>query len=380
MSSRARSTQSRARRMRKYLFALGAMLGVLATAPAAQAYSCGALADNFNRADSTDLGPNWTEQAGNLSIAGNQATQPGVTEGLMTFNGTPSASQACVDVTGPASDNQYAGFVLNYATVSDNRFVKVQDNSGDGTYDRVFAYVGNNSGAQMVNTAITTPFTSARLHISEAGGVVTLDIDADNDGLVDQAIPIDFGSAAATGTRIGLVAYSGARLDNFTVIPDPSPPDSSPPPVTHSGTTPVVDRTKPTLGGLTFSSTVFAAAKSGASTAKAKKATIGTKVSFSLSEASSVKFTVQRKTKGRKVGHKCKTKTHSNRRKKACTLYKSVKGSFSVAGKVGKNSFTFRGRIGGKALKPGSYRLNGTATDLAKNASVPKQKGFKIVK
>jgi hypothetical protein len=140
------------------------------------------------------------------------------------------------------------------------------------------------------------------------------------------------------------------------------------------------DKTKPTLGGLSFSTTTFEAAKSGASIAKKHKAKVGTKVSFNLSEASSVKFTVQRKTKGRKVHGKCKTKTHSNRRKKSCTFYKSVKGAFTVAGKAGKDTFTFRGRMGGKSLKPGSYRLNGTATDPSKNASVPKQKGFKIVK
>jgi hypothetical protein len=151
-----------------------------------------------------------------------------------------------------------------------------------------------------------------------------------------------------------------------------------PPPVTPSGTT-TVDKTKPTLGGLSFSSTVFRAANFGGSTAK-KKAPVGTKVSFSLSEASSVKFTVQRKTKGRKVGHKCKTKTHANRKKKSCTLWKAVKGSFTIKGKPGKNTFTFTGRIGGKSLKPASYRLNGTATDPSKNASVPKRKGFKIVK
>ena len=56
-----------------------------------------------------------------------------------------------------------------------------------------------------------------------------------------------------------------------------------------------------------------------------------------------------------------------------------MKGSFTVAGKAGKNTFKFRGRLGGKKLTPGSYRLTGTATDPSKNASVPKHKGFKIV-
>jgi hypothetical protein len=143
-----------------------------------------------------------------------------------------------------------------------------------------------------------------------------------------------------------------------------------------------VDKTKPTLGSFSFSASVFKAAPSGASISAKKKSSVpvGTKVSFSLSEASSVKFTVQRKTKGRKVNGKCKTRTHKNRKKKSCTLYKTVRGSFTVSGKAGKNTFKFTGRMGGKALKPGSYRLTGTASDPSKNTSVPKRKGFKIVK
>jgi hypothetical protein len=45
----------------------------------------------------------------------------------------------------------------------------------------------------------------------------------------------------------------------------------------------------------------------------------------------------------------------------------------------GKNTFTFRGRVGGKSLKPGHYRLLSKATDSAKNTSLPKNKSFTIV-
>ena len=89
---------------------------------------------------------------------------------------------------------------------------------------------------------------------------------------------------------------------------------------------------------------------------------------------------MQRKTAGRRVSGRCKARTKKNATKAKCTRWKSVTGAFTYAGKAGKNTFTFRGRVGGKALKPGSYRLSGTATDPAKNASVPKQKGFRIVR
>ena len=55
-------------------------------------------------------------------------------------------------------------------------------------------------------------------------------------------------------------------------------------------------------------------------------------------------------------------------------------GSFTHRGTRGANSFTFRGRVGGKKLKPGSYRLKGTAKDLAGNGSKVQQKAFRIVK
>jgi hypothetical protein len=62
-----------------------------------------------------------------------------------------------------------------------------------------------------------------------------------------------------------------------------------------------------------------------------------------------------------------------------CTRWVAVKGSFSLLASAGKNTFIFRGRVGGKSLKPGAYRLDSRATDNAHNASAVKRKGFKIV-
>jgi plastocyanin len=142
---------------------------------------------------------------------------------------------------------------------------------------------------------------------------------------------------------------------------------------------PAPDTQPPALGTLGLSATVFRAARSGGSISAAKKP-VGTKVSFKLSEPGKVKFTVDRKARGRKVGKSCKAQTKANRKRKACTRWVKVKGSFTVGGKAGVNSFKFRGRIGGKALKPGSYRLDGQATDSAKNRSAVKRRGFKIVR
>ena len=144
-------------------------------------------------------------------------------------------------------------------------------------------------------------------------------------------------------------------------------------------TTTPADTTAPRVRALTLSRRTFRAASRGPSIS-AKKKPIGTKVTFSLSEASFVKSTVDRQAKGRKVGPRCKARTKANRKKRACTRWTKVKGSFTVPGKTGSNRFRFRGRIGGRKLKPGRYRLNSQATDRSGNKSALTSKSFKIVK
>jgi hypothetical protein len=181
------------------------------------------------------------------------------------------------------------------------------------------------------------------------------------------------GSSLTRGGTVSMLPHSGNGKAIITYTPSSCAPGNGP----GSGPGSTADTTKPALGALSFSSTAFRAARSGGSVATAQ---VGTDVSFSLSEASAVKFTVQRRATGRRVRRKCRTTTDSNRRAEACTLWKAVRGSFTVAGTGGTNSFKFRGRIGGKSLKPGSYRLSGQATDPAKNASLPTNKSFRIVR
>jgi len=149
---------------------------------------------------------------------------------------------------------------------------------------------------------------------------VTFEADADADGFGDET------QDPCPGAQ-GLV--NGCPTP---VLPPPPPP----PP----------DVTKPVLaGGLKFTRSSFAAATSGAAftaqkgkkkKGKSKKpsAPVGTKVSFNLTEAASVRFTVERKTTGRRDKGKCRTRTRKNRKKSKCTLYKKVSGSFTVPGRA----------------------------------------------
>lgn len=130
---------------------------------------------------------------------------------------------------------------------------------------------------------------------------------------------------------------------------------------------------EPSVEDVDLSADTFRAAGSGPS-ATESRAPIGTTVSYTLSEAGAVKFTVQKPAKGRKVGKKCKKPSRKLRKKKRCTRYKNLKGSFTLTGKAGVNRFRFTGRLRGKKLKPGRYRLKATAAGGSSTAT------FKIVR
>jgi hypothetical protein len=90
---------------------------------------------------------------------------------------------------------------------------------------------------------------------------------------------------------------------------------------------------------------------------KKSKAPLGTTVSYSLSGKAQVEFFVERRVPGRRVRGKCRKVTKANRRKKRCATFRLIRTGFAAAGVAGQNGFRFSGRIGGKALKRGSYRL-----------------------
>jgi hypothetical protein len=63
---------------------------------------------------------------------------------------------------------------------------------------------------------------------------------------------------------------------------------------------------------------------------------------------------------GRRVGGRCVKATKTNRRKTRCTRSQTA-GTLSIAGKAGANTVAFSGKLRGRALPPGSYRLLVTA-------------------
>ena len=63
----------------------------------------------------------------------------------------------------------------------------------------------------------------------------------------------------------------------------------------------------------------------------------------------------------------------------AAALVARVRGSFRHRDEAGLNTFVFTGRVGGRRLGRGRYRLTAVAADRAGNRSKPVRRRFRIV-
>jgi len=133
---------------------------------------------------------------------------------------------------------------------------------------------------------------------------------------------------------------------------------------------------RPVLSALSLTPAAFRAASSGPTVS----AVGGTKVTYRLSEAATVKFSVERAVPGERQGRRCvKPSASLPATAKRCTRY-LAKGSFSDRGSAGANSLRFSGRLGAKALAPGRYRLSAEARDAAGTRSAkPATAAFRIL-
>lgn len=139
----------------------------------------------------------------------------------------------------------------------------------------------------------------------------------------------------------------------------------------------------PLLTALRVAPSAFAAARSGPSVRPAGRRTPATLVSFRVSATSSVRFTVRRVRPGRRRGSgasaRCVAQTSANKRSRRCTREVPVPGSFTRSVNAGANRLRFSGRIGGRRLTRGSYRL--VATPRANGVSGTRvSRGFRITK
>ena len=190
--------------------------------------------DDFDRPNSTNLGPDWIEQNGNLAIEGNRGkgTQFLANDTWMShtsFSQSYTDAKARVEFVAPGGE--LAGSVgvvlgLNSSTW-EGTAVRIQDNDLDGLFDRVFFEAAVNAGAWYVGGApvlfdLPTPLASGQLTawITDGGDTAVARIEDSAGNLIDvyTASGILSSPFAPTGTEVGVWVRSRALFDDFYAL------------------------------------------------------------------------------------------------------------------------------------------------------------------
>jgi uncharacterized repeat protein (TIGR01451 family) len=166
-------------------------------------------------------------------------------------------------------------------------------------------------------------------------------------------------TASVTTTAQDTDTSNNSSTASATVAPPPPPP-------------------APVLSILTLDPASFRAAKSGPSVRAA--ATTGTVLSYTNSQASITTFTVFKRAPGVRKGKRCVAppRKKPSKKPKRCTRFLK-RGTFTHFDTAGAVRFRFTGRVNGKTLAPGRYRLRAVASN-ATGPSKPRQRDFTIKK
>ena len=169
----------------------------------------------------------------------------------------------------------------------------------------------------------------------------------------DAAVTITLPSPAPLGTIVGLVTGPATGTSPVQCRATPTPPSAAS--ITALGASPH----KFSLAGRRVKGRcVKPTAKS--KTHKACKRPIKLTISYALNETAIVAFTLQRQASGRKVDGRCAEPTKTNHKRSRCTRLVDVRGTITMAGSAGANTFAFNGEIGSKRLAAGAYELAAT--------------------
>ena len=149
----------------------------------------------------------------------------------MTFAPGTGRTNVSVDVLLNGSTSaQYGALVLGYADTGQCAFIKIQDSGSITGFNAVAFYYYNQNNHQANGHFLSidgfTGVQSARITAALMGTVAVLGIDSNFDGVADATYTYDYatdwGTGVFFGNQVGVGVYGGARLDNFTVVPEPS--------------------------------------------------------------------------------------------------------------------------------------------------------------
>jgi hypothetical protein len=139
----------------------------------------------------------------------------------------------------------------------------------------------------------------------------------------------------------------------------------------------ISDRTKPSVSAFRVDRRFRVAPGRTPLSAALSRVRTGSAFRFKLSERAKVSIAITKPRAGRKVGRRCRRPAPKLRKRSRCAL---PIGTLTRRNRrAGRNTVKFSGRLGRRALGPGSYRATITATDASGNRSKPRRASFRIV-
>ncbi len=199
------------------------------------------IADDFNRPDGRDLGPNWNEVGGDYFYIQNGQGRCDGGNKWMDWVGTPNTLpyyevRASIDVFFAGDGTQYTALRTGVGA-TDELFIKIQSQSPYGGFTHIGWYHKTSStgfGAWTGGTGfytLPTKFNEARITTYFMPGntdTIYMDIDTDFNGTPEftYSSPGVNNIAANLGFGVGIGGYGtttiGSKFDNFSVVPEPA--------------------------------------------------------------------------------------------------------------------------------------------------------------
>jgi hypothetical protein len=274
------------------------------------------------------------------------------------FLGLPGFAQA-LRFGSPAIDHGLTNLLSPQESATDlYGNPRVVDGDGDGTATRDMGAFEYQRRPPVVGAAAAPTRTGVRKRIAFSGSATESD---PGESVAGYAWTFDDGATATGSTATHAFSKPGRHTATLTATDSAGVAGTATVTVNVSG---------PSVRSISLSPTTFRAATRGASVAaRPQRSSTGTRVSLKLTGRTAVKLTVQRRATGRRSGKRCVAPRTRNRRAKACVRYVAVRGSITRAAGA-PTRFRFTGRLRGRTLPPGQYRLTARASKTpAKSAA-----------
>jgi len=245
---------------------------------------------------------------------------------------------------------------------------RVVDGNGDGVVKRDIGAFEYQRRPPVPTASVSSPTTPVGQAVTFSGSATESDPGETVTGL---AWRFDDGGAATGTDAPHAFATGGKHTATLTAT------DTAGVTATATASVFVLAPGIPAITSIVLTPATFRAASSGASTAAKKRKArppVGTKVRLVVGAPVAVTLRVQHLLAGRRAGKRCATPAKSNRRGRACSRTVTMPGTIARAAGA-STTFRFTGRLAGRKLAPGRYRL------LARTGSTPEKAApFRIVR